>query len=195
MRRTGHWARASLGRLGWLVIRAFHASLLIGADLYLAGPSVESMRHGGADGRHLIPENNRHSRCDDDSSCNHGDGYRILHPANMRMRGTQASRIPCHNQTDPTTGGPRCGALAGPLSRRASHRPEDCSAQAGNPLATWRTIAIISCTISPRAPPVAPLSRYSTRRGSLLWRHLGPQTPNRPDLTLTLPRVFCAIAD
>ena len=117
MRRTGHWARASLGRLGWLVIRAFHASLLIGADLYLAGPSVESMRHGGADGRHLIPENNRHSRCDDDSSCNHGDGYRILHPANMRLRGTQASRIPCHNQTDPTTGGPRCGALAGPLSR------------------------------------------------------------------------------
>jgi hypothetical protein len=34
----------SLGRLGWLVIRAFHANLLIGADLYLAGPSVESVR-------------------------------------------------------------------------------------------------------------------------------------------------------
>ena len=34
----------SLWRLGWLVIRAFHANLLIGADLYLAGPSVESVR-------------------------------------------------------------------------------------------------------------------------------------------------------
>ncbi len=74
----------SLGRLGWLVIGTFHASLLIGTDLYLAGPSVESVRHGGADGRHLIPENNRHSCCDDDSSCHDGDGYRIVHPANMR---------------------------------------------------------------------------------------------------------------
>jgi len=32
----------------------------------------------------------------------------------------------------------------------------------GNPLATWRTIAMISCPISPRAPPVAPLSKYLT---------------------------------
>jgi hypothetical protein len=49
----------------------------------------------------------------------------------MRLRGTQASRIPRHDQTDPTTGGPRCGALAvHPVSRRASHRPEDCSARA-----------------------------------------------------------------
>src|SRR6266481_6763651 len=82
--RLGKGPCGGLGRLGWLVIGTFHASLLIGTDLYLAGPSVESVRHGGADGRHLIPENNRHSCCDDDSSCNHGDGYRILHPANMR---------------------------------------------------------------------------------------------------------------
>src|SRR5216684_4268156 len=117
----------SLGRLGWLVIGTFHASLLIGTDLYLAGPSVESVRHGGADGRHLIPENNRHSRCDDDGSRDDGHGHGVVHPANMRLRGTQASRIPCHDQTDPTTGGPRCGALAGhPVSRPAYHRPEDC---------------------------------------------------------------------
>src|SRR5882762_3651994 len=43
-------ATVMLGRSGWLVIGTFHASLLIGADLYLAGPSVESVRHGGADG-------------------------------------------------------------------------------------------------------------------------------------------------
>jgi hypothetical protein len=41
-----------------------------------------------------------------------------------------------------------------------SSRGFGCSG--GNPLATWRTIAMISCTISPRAPPVASLSRYST---------------------------------
>ena len=46
----------------------------------------------------------------------------------------------------------------GPVSRRAN--PFGCSG--GNPLATWRTIAMISCTISPRAPPVATLSKYPT---------------------------------
>src|SRR5712675_2129323 len=85
MRRTGHWARASLGRLGWLVIRAFHASLLIGADLYLAGPSVESVRHGGADGRHLISENSRHSRCDDEGSRDDGHGHGVFHFAEYAL--------------------------------------------------------------------------------------------------------------
>src|SRR6266478_2404800 len=87
--RIGHWARISLGRLGWLVIGTFHTSLLIGADLYPAGPSVESVRHGGADGRHLIPENSRHSRCDDEGSRDDGHGHGVVHPANMRLRGTQ----------------------------------------------------------------------------------------------------------
>ena len=129
--RLGKGPCGGLGRSGWLVIGTFHASLLIGADLYLAGPSVESVRHGGADGHHLIPENNRHSRCDDDGSRDDGHGHGVVHTANMLLRGTQASRIPCHDQTDPTTGGPRCGALAvHPVSRRASHRPEDCSARA-----------------------------------------------------------------
>jgi hypothetical protein len=41
---------------------------------------------------------------------------------------------------------------------KSSSRGLPCSG--GNPLATWRTIAMISCTISPRAPPVAPLSKY-----------------------------------
>src|SRR5216684_5917358 len=76
----------SLGRLGWLVIGTFHASLLIGTDLYLAGPSVESVRHGGADGRHLIPENNRHSRCDDDGSRDDGHGHGVVHPAEYAPR-------------------------------------------------------------------------------------------------------------
>jgi hypothetical protein len=31
------------------------------------------------------------------------------------------------------------------------------------------------------------------QRGSLLWHCPGPQTPNRPDLTLTLPRVLSVI--
>jgi hypothetical protein len=34
--------------------------------------------------------------------------------------------------------------------------------RAGTPLAAARTIAMISCTISPRAPPAASLSKYST---------------------------------
>jgi hypothetical protein len=127
--RPGKRACGGLGRLRWLVIGAFHASLLVGADLYLAGPSVESVRHGGADGRHLIPENNRHSRCDDDGSRDDGHGHGVVHPANMRLRGTQASRIPCHDQTDPTTGGPRCGVLPG-LIRRACHRPGACVIEA-----------------------------------------------------------------
>ena len=76
----------SLGRLGWLVIRAFHSSLLIGADLYLAGPPVESVRHGGADRRHLIPENNRHSRCDDDGSRDDGRGHGVIHSAKYAPR-------------------------------------------------------------------------------------------------------------
>ena len=33
--------------------------------------------------------------------------------------------------------------------------------------------------------------KYPPRRGSLFWRRPGPQTPNRPDLTL--PRVLSAI--
>jgi hypothetical protein len=76
----------SLGRLGWLVIRALHAGLLIGADLYLAGPSVESVRHGGANGRHLIPENKRHSRCDDDGSRDDGNGHGVVHLAEYAPR-------------------------------------------------------------------------------------------------------------
>ncbi|MEH2517785.1 hypothetical protein V1279_003358 [Bradyrhizobium sp. AZCC 1610] len=79
----------SLGRLGWLFIGTFHASLLIGADLYLAGPSVESVRHRGADGRHLIPENNRHSRCDDDGSREHGHCHGVVHPAEYALRSTR----------------------------------------------------------------------------------------------------------
>src|ERR1700704_5406245 len=79
----------SLGRLGWLVIGTFHASLLIGADLYLAGPSVESVRHGGADGRHLIPENNRHSRCDDDGSRDDGRCHGVVHLAEYALRSTR----------------------------------------------------------------------------------------------------------
>jgi|SRR5450631_4281217 hypothetical protein len=43
---------------------------------------------------------------------------------------------------------------------KPSSRGSGCSV--GNPLATWRTIAMISCTISPRAPPVAPLNEYPT---------------------------------
>jgi hypothetical protein len=78
-----------LGRLGWLVIGTFHTSLLIGADLYLAGPAVESVRHGGADGRHLIPENNRHSRCDDDGSREHGHCHGVVHPAEYALRSTR----------------------------------------------------------------------------------------------------------
>jgi len=35
----------------------------------------------------------------------------------------------------------------------------------GNPLATWRTIAMISCTISPRVPPVA-TSQQIPHRGA-----------------------------
>ena len=84
----------SLGRLGWLVIRAFHSSLLIGADLYLAGPPVESVRHGSADGRHLIPENNRHSRCDDDGSRDDGNGHGVAHPAEYALR---SARFPARN--------------------------------------------------------------------------------------------------
>jgi hypothetical protein len=79
----------SLGRLGWLVIGTFHASLLIGADLYIAGPSVESVRHGGADGRHLIPENNRHCRCNDDGSRDDGHCHGVVHPAEYALRSTR----------------------------------------------------------------------------------------------------------
>jgi len=79
----------SLGRLGWLVIGTFHASLLIGADLYLAGPSVESVRHGGADGRHLISENSRHSRCDDEGSRDDGHGHGVFHFAEYALRSTR----------------------------------------------------------------------------------------------------------
>src|SRR5216684_5834257 len=79
----------SLGRLGWLVIGTFHASLLIGADLYLAGPSVESVCHGGADGRHLIPENSRHSRCDDEGSRDDGHGHGVFHFAEYALRSTR----------------------------------------------------------------------------------------------------------
>src|SRR5216684_979902 len=79
----------SLGRLGWLVIGTFHASLLIGADLYLAGPSVESVCHGGADGRHFIPENSRHSRCDDEGSRDDGHGHGVFHFAEYALRSTR----------------------------------------------------------------------------------------------------------
>jgi hypothetical protein len=73
---------------------------------------------------------------------------------------------------------------------KSSSRGSPCSG--GNPLATWRTIAMISCTISPGAPPVAPLSKYP---GFPPWRRPGPQTPNHPDLTLTLPRLRNAFAN
>jgi hypothetical protein len=49
-----------------------------------------------------------------------------------------------------------------------AHQPPGISSsrgsgfRAGAPLAASRTIAMISCTISPRAPPAAPLSKYST---------------------------------
>ncbi len=52
----------------------------------------------------------------------------------------------------------RLSAIAGHPPGKPSSRGLPCSG--GNPPATWRTIAMISCTISPRAPPVAPLSKY-----------------------------------
>jgi hypothetical protein len=84
-RKSRTHQRPSLGRLGWLVIRTFHSSLLIGADLYLAGPPVESVRHGGADGRDFIPESDRHSGRDDDSSRDDGNSHGVVHLANMRL--------------------------------------------------------------------------------------------------------------
>jgi hypothetical protein len=48
---------------------------------------------------------------------------------------------------------------------KPSSRGLPCSG--GNPLATWRTIAMISCTISPRASPVAPRSKYPTAGADL----------------------------
>jgi hypothetical protein len=59
---------------------------LIGADLYFASPSVKALRHGEADRRNLIPENNRHCRCDDDSSRNDSGGYGVVHPEQYALR-------------------------------------------------------------------------------------------------------------
>jgi hypothetical protein len=134
----------SLGRLGWLVIRAFHSSLLIGADLYLAGPPVESVRHGGADGRHLIPENNRHSRCDDDGSRDDGNGHGVVHPAEYALWG---ARFPArnHNQTDPLpslTTPSDCHNQTGPLLAFPSGRLTSSN------VATW----VLSAQDSKTAP-------------------------------------------
>jgi len=58
--------------------------------LYLAGPSVEPVRrHGGADGRHLISENSRHSRCDDEGSRDDGHGHGVFHFAEYALRSTR----------------------------------------------------------------------------------------------------------
>src|SRR5450755_1362638 len=62
----------------------------------------------------------------------------------------------------------------------------------GNPLATWRTIAMISCTISPRAPPVASRSKIPHRGAD---HRLGVVRIHPNDLTLTLPRIRNAFAD
>src|SRR5712671_6053962 len=111
----------------------------------------------------------------------------------MRLWLAGSSQSSCHNQTDPLLIGLVGAVVRAQPPGKPSSRGFGCSG--GNPLATWRTIAMISCTISPRAPPVALLSKYSTAaRISALARPSGSQTPNRPDLTLTLPRVY-AIAD
>ncbi len=93
--------------------------------------------------------------------------------------------------------GRRCAAMRDhPKANREhpnakpGHRTVALSIAVEAPLATWSTIAMISCTISPRAAPVAPLSKYPTAAQDLpSWRRPDPQTPNRPDLTLTLPRM------
>jgi len=78
----------------------------------------------------------------------------------MRAPRLGSSQSSCHDQTDP----PRWGSSR--CARRAPCQPPGISSSrglpcwGGNSLATWHTIAMISCTLSPRAPPVAPRSKY-----------------------------------
>jgi len=94
------------------------------------------------------------------------------HGASRRCRPSRSTRTPSGggNHHPAVVGLPgqvfvaidACNGAPGHRGQSDYHRPGDC------PAATWRTIAMISCTISPRAPPVAaPLSRYSNRGADL----------------------------
>jgi hypothetical protein len=55
----------------------------------------------------------------------------------------------------------------------------------GGPFATWRTIVMISCTISPRTPPVALLSKWRAAAliVTLASSSLAKSQSTSPDMT------------
>src|SRR5258705_7699321 len=77
-------------------------------------------------------------------------------------------------------------------SRAFRSQPPGISSSSGSgrcPFATSRMIARISCTMSPRAPPVVPSADTRPQRGSLLWRRHCLRNSNRVHLTWAMPRI------
>jgi hypothetical protein len=70
---------------------------------------------------------------------------------------------------------------AGYPPRKPSSKEFGCSG--GNPAATWRTIEMIPCTISPRMPSVVPCSKYLTAARISALASSAPENSHRPDLT------------